>query len=183
MNRQEALELLNENLKSENLINHSLAVEAVMRGLAKRLEKDIEKWGLAGLLHDIDYELTAENPQRHALAAKDLLKDYDISDDIMHAIMAHNSENGTVLETEFDRALYCADPITGLITACALVKPSRKLEDVQVKSVKKKFKDKAFARGADREQIDSCVNIGIERAEFIEIALIGMKEIALDIGL
>ena len=183
MDRNEALKLVKENLENENLVNHSLAVEAVMSGLAKRLDKDIELWALAGLLHDVDYEKTADKPERHALEARDILDRYGLPEELIHAIMAHNEANGTTLETDFDRALYCADPITGLITACALVKPSKRLEDVAVKSVKKKFKDKAFARGANREQIDTCVNLGIERGEFIEIALGEMKEIAGDIGL
>ena len=183
MDRQKALEIVKCNLENENLVKHSLAVEAVMRGLAKRLGADEGLWALAGLLHDVDYEKTADRPEQHALLAKDMLDGYNLPDGLIHAIMAHNGQNGTVLETEFDRALYCADPITGLITACALVKPSKKLADVQPKSVKKKFKDKAFARGANREQIDTCVNLGIERAEFIEIALREMKEIAGDIGL
>ncbi len=183
MDRNKALEIVKQNLESENLINHSLAVEAVMRGLAKKLGRYEELWALAGLLHDVDYEITADEPKKHALVAKELLAEYDLPNDLIHSIMAHNEENGTTLESDFDRALYCADPITGLITACALVKPSKKLADVEVKSVKKKFKDKAFARGANREQIDTCVNLGIERAEFIEIALNEMKKIAADIGL
>jgi putative nucleotidyltransferase with HDIG domain len=183
MQRDKAFEIIKEKLESENLINHSLAVEAVMRGLARKLSADEELWGLAGLLHDVDYEITADEPERHALLAKEMLAEYALPDELIHAIMAHNEENGTELETEFDRALYCADPITGLITACALVKPSKKLEDVAVKSVKKKFKDKAFARGANREQIDTCVNIGLERGEFIEIALTAMQGISGEIGL
>lgn len=183
MDRKQAMEIVKNNLENENLVNHSLAVEAVMRGLAKKLGADEELWALAGLLHDVDYEKTADEPERHALVAKDMLADYSLPDELIHAIMAHNEANGTVIETDFDRALYCADPITGLITACALVKPSKKLADVMPKSVKKKFKDKAFARGADRGQIDTCANLGIERGEFIEIALGEMKEIAGDIGL
>ena len=183
MDRQKAFEIVKNSLENENLINHSLAVEAVMHGLAKRLGADEELWALAGLLHDVDYEATAQEPERHALLAKEMLAQYNLPDELIHAIMAHNEANGTRLETEFDRALYCADPITGLITASALVKPSKLLADVEPKSVKKKFKDKAFARGANREQIDTCINIGIERGEFIEIALNEMKEIADDLGL
>ena len=183
MDRAEALQLVKGNLKNENLVSHCLAVEAVMRGLAKRLGADVKLWALAGLLHDVDYEITADDPERHALVAKEMLEGYGLPDGLIHAIMAHNEANGTALETEFDRALYCADPITGLITACGLVKPGKRLADVEPKSVKKKFKDKAFARGASREQIDTCVNLGIERGEFIEIALGEMKSIAGDIGL
>lgn len=183
MDRNKALEIVNSNLKSQNLIYHSLAVEAVMRGLAKKLGADTKLWALAGLLHDVDYEITADAPEKHALIAKDILSEFDLPEELIHAIMAHNEMNGTAIETEFDRALYCADPITGLITACALVKPSKKLADVETKSVKKKFKDKAFARGANRHHIDICASLGIERAEFIEIALNEMKIIALDIGL
>lgn len=183
MERNRALEIVKTNLKSENLVKHSLAVEAVMRGLAKKLGSDVELWGFAGLLHDVDYEVTANEPNKHGLVSVDILKEHNLPDELLHAIMSHNDENGTKIENEFDKALYCADPITGLITACALVKPSKKLSDVEVKSVKKKFKDKAFARGANRMQIDTCTNLGVERAEFIEIALNEMKKIAQDIGL
>lgn len=183
MDREIALKIVKENLKSKNLINHSLAVEAVMIGLAKKFGQDETTWGLAGLLHDVDYEITADEPAKHGLVAEDILKEHNLSDEIIHSIKSHNPQTGVELISLMDKALFCADPITGLLTACALVKPSKKLNDVEVKSVKKKFKDKGFARGANREQIDTCTNLGLERVEFIEIALNSMKEIAENIGL
>lgn len=183
MDRSKALEIIGDHLQSNNLIAHSLAVEAVMGALAEHLDQDVALWSLAGLLHDVDYELTADNAERHGLVSMELLADYDLPQELLHAIQSHNDATGVGRESLMDQALYCADPITGLLTACALVKPSKKLADVAPKSVKKKFKDKAFARGANREQIDTCTAIGLERGEFIELALRSMQDIAEDIGL
>lgn len=183
MQRDRALEIVRDNLKAENLICHSLATEAVMAELAKRLGEDEAQWALCGLLHDIDYEQTAECPERHGLVSVEMLKNEGVDDAICHAIAAHNEANGTAIESTMDKAIYCADPVTGFITACALVRPDKVLETVKVKSLKKKFKDKAFARGADRAQMDACSELGLERAEFLEIALEAMKSIAKDLGL
>jgi putative nucleotidyltransferase with HDIG domain len=183
MNRELALKVVKGNLKSNNLVFHSLAVEAVMIGLAEKLGQDEKIWGLAGLLHDVDYEITADDPSKHGLISEEILAEYNLDQEIIHAIKSHNEMTGVPLKSTLDKALYAADPITGLLTACALVKPSKKLMEVEPKSVKKKFKDKAFARGANRAQIDCCVNIGIERGEFIEISLNSMKKIADELGL
>jgi len=183
MDRENALKIVRENLKADNLYYHSLAVEAVMVGLAEKFGEDKELWGLAGLLHDVDYEITSDDFNKHGLVSAEMLSEYDLPDELIHAVKAHNEMTGAVRESLLDKALFAADPITGLLTACALVKPSKKLAEVEPKSVKKKFKDKAFARGANREQIDSCSDIGIERGEFIEIALSSMKKIASNIGL
>ncbi|MEX1308133.1 MAG: HDIG domain-containing metalloprotein [Eubacteriales bacterium] len=183
MEREKAWELVCAHLKSENLRKHSLAVEAVMVSLAKHLGQNKEGWGLAGLLHDIDYEETAEDVERHGLRSTEMLEAYQLAPDILHAIAAHNPATQIKQETLLDKTLYAADPVTGLLTASALVKPSKKLADVEVTSVKKKFKDKAFARGANREQIDTCVNLGLERAEFLALALDAMKPIAKELGL
>jgi len=183
MNRVDALAMVKNNVDNENLIKHMLATEAVMRALASKLGEDEEKWALAGLLHDVDYEATAKSPKTHGLIAGQMLKDAGLADDIVHAVMAHNSDNGTVCENLFDKALYAADPVYGLITACTLVKPSRKVADVKLKSVKKKFKDKAFARSVNRAQIDSCTELGLERSEFLEITIAAMVNISDDLGL
>jgi len=183
MKREEAFDLVRLNLKSDNLFYHSLAVEAVMRKLAERLGEDAETWALTGLLHDIDYEQTAEEPEKHGIYAQDILSIYKLHDDVLHAIASHNVMTGVERKTLIDQALYAADPVTGLLTACALVKPSKKLSDVAVSSVKKKFKDKAFARGANRAQIDSCMDFNIERTEFLALALESMQEISNEIGL
>lgn len=183
MEREKAWELVKAHLKSDNLQKHSLAVEAVMRALAERLGEDAEIWGLAGLLHDIDYEETSEDFEKHGLKSLEILAGQDVADNILHAISAHNPATGIPKETLLDKALFAADPVTGLLTASALVKPTKKLADVEVSSVKKKFKDKAFARGANREQIDTCVDLGLERVDFLALALSAMKPIAGVLGL
>ena len=183
MERKNALALVKTHLKSVNLYYHSLAVEAVMTALAKKLGQDETEWGLAGLLHDVDYEMTADKPEQHGLKSMEILKGKGLSEELLHAIQSHNKMTGVALESMIDKALYASDPITGLLTACALVKPTKKLADVETSSVKKKFKDKAFARGANREQIDSITELGIERADFIALSLESMQGIADQIGL
>lgn len=183
MDRAQALQLLRENLHNENLINHSLAVEAIMRGLALRLGQDIEKFGLAGLLHDIDYDQTGEDFHRHSLVAAEMLEKLGLEADIVYAVKVHNEIHGLPRLSILDKALYAADPVSGFITAAALVRPDKKLAEVQMKSLRKRFKESAFARGASREQMDTCVELGLEREEFLEIALQSMQAIAEQIGL
>lgn len=183
MNREQALALLRKRIDNPALIAHSLAVEAVMRALATRFGEDAMRWALAGLLHDIDYEQTAQDPARHGLVAGEMLREAGLDEEIVHAVRAHNPANGAQGDKLIDHALYCADPVTGLITACALVRPSKQIADVAVSSVRKKFKDPSFARGASREQIDACARLPLERTEFIELALRAMKDIAGELGL
>ncbi|WP_066633368.1 HD domain-containing protein [Desulfolucanica intricata] len=183
MQREEAYKLLTEHLKTENLINHSLAVEAVMRRLAKHFGEDDEKWGLAGLLHDIDYDRTKDDPKRHSMVGADMLAEKGLPEDVVYAIRVHNEIHGLPLKSLMDKALYATDPLTGFIVAAALVKPEKKLEVVDVKSLKKKFKDKAFARGASREQMKSCENLGLSLEEFLGLGLEAMQGIAQEMGL
>ncbi|MDI6601117.1 MAG: HDIG domain-containing protein [Thermoanaerobacteraceae bacterium] len=183
MNRKEALQKVQENVFSRNLIDHMIATEAIMRGLARRLGQDEEKWALTGLLHDIDYEQTADNPEAHSLIGAEMLEKMGLDDELTYAVKVHNEIHGLPRISLLDKALYAADPLSGLITAVAMVMPSKKLEDVKVSSIKKKFKDKAFARGANREQIQSCEELGLTMDEFFEIALEEMKKIAGEIGL
>uniref|UniRef100_UPI00047CD6FB HDIG domain-containing metalloprotein n=1 Tax=Caldanaerobius polysaccharolyticus TaxID=44256 RepID=UPI00047CD6FB len=183
MNRDQALSYLRDYVKSDNLLNHMLGVEAIMRGLAKRLGQDEEKWALTGLLHDIDYEMTENNPQEHSVIGAKILEEKGLEPDIVYAIKAHNEIHGLPRNTMLDKALYAADPTAGLIAAVAYVMPSKKLEEVQLKSLKKKFKDKAFAKGANREQIKSCEELGLTVDQFLEISLQEMKKIADQIGL
>lgn len=181
--REEALHLVEENVKNKNLISHMLAVEAIMRGLARHFSEDEELWGLTGLLHDVDYTLTESDPEKHTLVAEDILEGL-ASEEIVRAIKAHNSEHtGIVPGTKMEKALIAADSISGLLIACSLVQPSKKIEDVKVKSVKKKFKQKDFARAVSRERILKCEEIGLERPEFYEIALDSLKEISDKLGL
>lgn len=183
MTREELLDSVNENVENKNLVKHMLATEAIMRALARRLGEDEEEWGLTGLLHDIDVELTGEDMSTHSKLGADLARELGASDSMAHAILCHNEAHGVPQETKLDKALFCADPLTGLITAAALVRPNKKLAGLEAKSVLKRFKEKSFAAGADREQISSCSQLGLGLDEFVELGLEAMKTIADDLGL
>jgi uncharacterized protein len=183
MNREEGLGLLQQHLTTENLMNHSLAVEAIMRGLAEHLHEDIEKFGLAGLLHDIDYDVTGHDPQRHSLLGAEILTEQGLDPEIVYAVKAHNEMHGLERKTLLDKTLWAADPVSGFITAAAMVRPDKSLAEVQLKSLKKRFKETAFARGASREQMQSCSQLGLELEQYLEIALHSMQKIAGEIGL
>ena len=183
MTREEALDSIKANVENENLIKHMLATEAIMRALARRLGEDEEEWGLTGLLHDIDMELTEGDMNIHSKLGADLARDLGASEAMAHDILCHNERHGIPRETMLDKALFCADPLTGLITAAALVRPDKKLAGLGAKSVIKKFKQKSFAAGVNREQISLCNQIGFELDEFIELGVEAMKEIAAALGL
>ena len=183
MDREEALDSIRANVENKNLVKHMLATEAIMRTLAQRFGEDEEEWGLTGLLHDIDVELTDGDMSSHSRLGADLARELGASESMAHAILAHNEQHGVPLETKLDKALFCTDPLTGLIVAAALVRPDKKLAGLEVSSIKKRFKEKSFAAGASREQIARCVDIGLELDEFIGVGLEAMKGIAEDLGL
>ena len=183
MTREEALDSVKDNIENGNLIKHMLATEAIMRALARRLGENVEEWGLTGLLHDIDMELTEGDMNTHSRLGADLARELGASETIAHAILCHNETHGIPRETKLDKALFCADPLTGLIIAAALVRPDKKLAGVEAKSVRKRFKEKSFAAGVDRQQIAQCSELGLELDEFMELGLEAMKEIAADLGL
>lgn len=184
MDRDQAEILLKKYVRNEKMLYHCYASEAVMRALARKLGRDEEKWGLAGLLHDIDTEITNADPKKHALVGYELLKDEGLDEDILDAIKMHNEEaTGLNRETEFQHALAAGETITGLIYATALVYPDKKIKDVKPKSVTKRMKQSAFAASVSRENIMECEVIGIPLNEFAEISLNAMKEIANNIGL
>ena len=183
MIRKEVLDSINENVENKNLVKHMLATEAIMRALARRLGEDEEEWGLTGLLHDIDVELTGGDMSSHSKLGADLAKELGASEAMAHAILCHNEAHGVPRETKLDKALFCVDPLTGLITAAALVRPDKKLAGLGAKSVIKRFKEKSFAAGANREQISLCSEIGLELGEFVELGLTAMQEISSDLGL
>lgn len=187
INRDEALKFVREQIKNENIVKHMLATEAFMRALAKKLEPEKEEeYALAGLLHDADYKDGVSENEMGIKVSQMLEKaGYDISEEVKHAMAAHNWENTKVeSKTKMDWSLFICDSLTGLIVATALVRPDKKLNSVKVKSVKKKFKDKAFARGTRREDIALCEEkLGIPLAEFIEIGLKAMQNIAEELGL
>ena len=183
MTREEVLDSVKANVENENLVKHMLATEAIMRALAKQLGEDKEEWGLTGLLHDIDVELTEGDMSSHGRLGADLVREMGASEAMTHAILCHNPMLGLLPETKLDKALLCADPLTGLITAAALVRPDKKLAGVEAKSVGKRFKEKSFAAGANREQIAGCSQLGLELDEFIELGLAAMQGIAGELGL
>jgi len=181
MTRDEAVAAVSANCGNKNLIKHMLATEAVMVGLSKRLGEDTRTWALAGLLHDLDYEQTADDPDRHGLVSADMLQELGISEEIIHAVKAHNEH--VTRDSAMDRALYASDPITGLIVASALMHPDRKLAGLDVKFVLHRFREKRFAAGASREQIAACSELGLTLEEFIDVALKSMQGISDELGL
>ena len=183
MTRKEALDSVKANVENENLVKHMLATEAIMRSLARCLGEDEEEWGLAGLLHDIGMELTEGDMKAHSKLGSDLVKELGASEAMAHAILCHNPTHGIPLEAKLDKALFCADPLTGLIAAAAMVRPDKKLAGLEAKSIIKSFKEKSFAAGVNREQISQCCEIELEIGEFIELGLVAMQGIAADLGL
>jgi putative nucleotidyltransferase with HDIG domain len=181
--REEALDSIRANIENKNTIKHMLATEAIMRALARRFGEDEEEWGLTGLLHDIDMELTEGDMSTHSRLGADIARELGASEAMAHAILCHNQAHGIPRETRLDKALFCADPLTGLIVAAALVRPDKKLAGVKVKSVRKRFKEKSFAAGANREQIANCAELGIELDEFLALGLEAMKGVAPGLGL
>ncbi|MFH0813140.1 MAG: HDIG domain-containing metalloprotein [Pseudomonadota bacterium] len=182
--RKQALDLLNQHIKTENLQRHCLATEAIMRKLAQRLEKNEDMWGLTGLLHDLDLEITRDDQTRHALVAAEMLALQGLPPEALQAIRAHNGEVlGIKRESDFDHALASAETVTGLIVATALVQPDKKVASVKPKSVIKRMKEKRFAENVNREIILECEKMGLPLEEFIILSLEAMQGIARDLGL
>lgn len=181
MERNEALQLMKKYLRNRNLQKHCLAVEAVMRRLAKGFGEDEEKWGLAGLLHDLDYDETAKDMARHGYRTIEILKDYHLPEDVLHAILAHPGH--VERKSLMDKALYCVDPVTGLIVAAALIHPEKSLAPLDARFIMNRFREKHFAKGANREQMASCTQMGLTLEQFLEISLGAMKEISNALGL
>ena len=180
MDRNTAYELVKTHVKNKNLRKHMIAVEAVMKELAKRLGEDEEQWGLAGLLHDLDYDQTVDDFPRHGFVTEELLEPYDMDPALIHAIKAHAGH--APRNSTMDKAIYAADPITGLVVAAVLMHPSKKLEHMDVGFLKKRFKEKRFASGADRDQIRSCSEFGMDLDDFLDLSLKAMQGVAKDLG-
>lgn len=183
ISREEAYALVEERIPQRNLVNHCVATEILMAALAARLdlsEADAERWSRTGLLHDLDYAETADNPAMHGLISAELLGGL-VDDEMQHAILAHADK--VPRETQMDHALWCADPTTGFIVASALVRPEKDIAGVGLKSLKKRWKESSFAKGASREQMGACTELGLERDDFLELCLEAMKVRASDIGL
>jgi putative nucleotidyltransferase with HDIG domain len=183
LTRQQAFELLTEYNKTEGLIKHALAVEAVMRYFAQKLEQDTEKWGIIGLLHDLDYE---RFPDLHCHKTAEILRENNFPEEDIHAVMSHGWGLCTDIEPncQMDKVLYAIDELTGLIAAAALVRPSKSILDIKAKSVKKKFKDKAFAAKIDRHVITKGAEmLGMEMSELMTDTIMAMRNVAEQIGL
>jgi putative nucleotidyltransferase with HDIG domain len=183
MKRADALSIVHEHVKNENLIRHMLSVEAAMRHYAQMYGADVEKWGLVGLLHDFDWEIHPSLEQ-HPQAGAPILRARGVPEEVVQAILSHADHTGVPRETQLQKALYACDEITGLIVAVALVRPSRSVMDLKVKSVKKKWKDRAFAAGANREEIAIAVEeFGIDLWEHVENVILAMRGVADELGL
>jgi len=193
MDREKLLAIINRRMENKNIVKHMLAMEAFMRALAKELKiKNLklrineDEWGIAGLVHDLDYTDNI-SAKKHGLLVKDILEKEGVAlpEPILHAVAAHNwHNNGVEPKTLMDWALFCGDSLTGLIVACTLVLPNKKLADLTVKSILKKFPQKRFAAGTRREDIKMCEEkLGIPLEEFVEICLRSMQEISGELGL
>lgn len=181
MEREEALMLVKQHLKNKNLVKHCLAVEACMRAMAKRLGEDVETWGMAGILHDLDYEITEKSPELHTTETVKILTDLGVAPEIIQSIKAHAAM--VPCQTKMDYGIFSIDPLTGLIIAATLMHPSKKLKEVDPAFVKRRYKEKSFARGAKREDIEQIQEIGIALDEFVAICLEAMQGIDKELGL
>ena len=183
MNREQAWALLNEYTKKDNLIKHALAVEAAMRAYAKKFNEDEEIWGTVGLLHDFDYERfpTAED---HPYKGSEILREKGVDESWVKAILGHADYTGVERDTLMAKTLFAVDELTGMITAATLVRPSKKIEDLKVKSVKKKLKDKSFAASVNRDDIQKgAEELGVDLSEHIQFVIDAMKSVSDDLGL
>ena len=182
MNRDAAFAIVQEYVSNENLIRHMLAVEAAMRFYAEKYDQDADLWGNTGLLHDFDWEIHP-NLEEHPMAGAPILREKGVPEEFIQAILSHADRTGVPRETLMQKALMACDEITGLITAVALVSPSRSLDDLKVKSVKKKWKDRSFAAGADREEIAHAVEeFGVELWEHTSNVILAMRTIGPELG-
>ena len=181
--REEAFKLLTEYNKNESLIKHALAVEGVLRYVARKRGEDEEKWGIIGLVHDLDYE---QFPEQHCRKSDEILREHDWPEEYIHAVVSHGWGICSDVEpqTEMEKVLYAIDELTGLVVTTALVRPSKSVMDLKAKSVKKKWKDKRFAAGVDRSIIEKGAEmLGVDLAELITDTIMGMREVAEEIGL
>jgi len=183
MTRDEAYAIVQEYVKNENLIRHMLSVEAAMRFYAEKYGEDVEMWGMSGLLHDFDWEIHPTLEQ-HPQDGIPILREHGVPEEIVRAIQSHADHTGVPRQTLMEKALYACDEITGLIVAVALVRPSKSLHDLKVKSLKKKWKDRSFAAGANREEISGAAEeFGVPLWEHVDNVIQAMRGIAPQLGL
>ena len=181
MTREEAMELVKSKVKNRNLVKHMIATESCMRALAWQFGEDADLWGLAGLLHDLDYDQTANDSSKHGLLGAQMLEERGVDDQIVHAVKAHAGHVET--ESRMDKALFAVDPLTGLIVAAALMHPTKKISNVDARFVLNRFEEKRFAAGVNRDAIKGCENLGLSLEEFIAISLRAMENVADELGL
>ena len=183
MNREEAWGLLTEYTQSESLRKHALAVESCMRAYARKFGEEEEKWAITGLLHDFDYE-RYPTPEEHPFAGEKILAERGYPEEIRRAILSHAQYSGVPRESKMEKTLFACDELAGFITACALVKPSKSLAEVEPRSVRKKMKDKAFARAVNRGDItEGAAEMGIDLEEHIAFCVDAMRSVAAELGL
>ena len=183
MQREEALTIVKQYVKNPNLVNHMLAVEAAMRHYALKLGEDVEKWCVTGLLHDFDWEIHPTLDE-HPAAGAPILRELNVPEEIIQAVLSHAEHTGVIRQSLMEKALFACDEVTGLITAVALVRPSRSLYDLTSSSVKKKWKDRAFAAGANREEISAAAEeFGVELWQHVDEVILAMRTIAPQLGL
>ncbi|MGI9861356.1 HDIG domain-containing protein [Moorella naiadis] len=183
MDQEAARKLMARHVKNKNLRKHCLAVGAVMAALARHFGEDEEKWAVAGLLHDIDYEETKEEPDRHSLVGAEMLAREGLPEDVIYAVKVHNERHGLPRQDRLSKALYATDPLTGLIVAAALIRPEKKLAIVDVPFLLNRYQEKSFARGANRETMAACSELGLTLEDFFHIGLEAMQGIAAELGL
>lgn len=181
--REEAIKLLNEKLKNKNLQKHCLAVEAIMGALANHYGQPEENWRLAGLLHDVDYEETQKDLGQHSLLAAKWLKELNFPAEVVKAVRVHNHHHGIPADNLMERALIFGDAVSGLIVASALVLPSKKIADLKTENVIKRFREKSFARGVDREEIILCEKDNLSLEQLVDLSIGALRAISSDIGL
>ncbi len=183
ISREKAIKLIEDNIDTENLKNHMFAVAQIMKNLAKELDKDEDKWEILGLVHDVDYEVTKDEPEKHAFRSAEMVEG-KVPDDVIRAIKSHNHKHtGVEPKNDIENALIAADAVSGLIVATALVMPNSKLEEARPESVEKKFDDSSFAKNIDRDRILYCENLGLEKDDFLELALRSLQDIDEELGL
>lgn len=184
LTREEAWKVFSSHVEADSLRKHCLASEVIMRALAARLQQDVELWGIVGLLHDLDFEVTRDMPHLHGLKSAEFLEPHQLPRDAVDAILRHNAEALDLKrQTIIDYALTCAESVTGLIVAAALVHPDRKIRSVKASSVKKRMKSKDFARNVNREHIALCERLDMSLEDFIELSLKAMGSIDTELGL
>jgi putative nucleotidyltransferase with HDIG domain len=179
--RDEALQLVKENVETKNLVNHMIAVSAIMKKMAEHFGEDTQLWEVVGMLHDIDYEQTKDDFSRHGLVSAEMVKDL-LPEEALHAIKAHNELTGVKAEGRMEISLFAADALSGMIVSGALVRPT-KLEGMKAGSIRRRMKDKSFARAVSRENIMRCEEIGIPLSTFLTLGIEAMQSVHAEIGL